>query len=302
MFADDHEETRALVRDILQTSGYEVLAVPDGRGVIRSLEERAPDLLVLDLNMPGMSGLEVCRRIKANPFTAHVPVLMLTAQSEIEMKVEGYEAGADDYLAKPFDARELRARTAALLRLVRRESDRNPSTGLPGGRAIEEELARRVGTGRPFVVCYLDLDNFKAFADTFGFSQADHVIRDTGRVVLEAVGNAGAPGDFAGHIGGDDFVVVTDREHAQSIAEGAARGFRDVVAAVVGEARVERGKFTGLDRDGVECEFPIACLSAMVIEVDPAHWVSPAHLGAHAAELKRRAKRQGAGTMVVGAV
>ena len=302
MFADDHEDTRSLVRDILQASGYEVLAVPDGTQAIRSMAEREPDLLVLDLNMPGLSGLEVCRRIKANPFTAHVPVLMLTAQSEIEMKVEGFEAGADDYLAKPFDPRELRARASALLRLVRRETDRNPSTGLPGGRAIEDELGRRVVSGRPFAVCYIDLDHFKAFADTFGFPQADHVIRNTGLAIRSAVSAYGNPDDFVGHIGGDDFLVVTDAEHAQSIAREAAQGFREVVAGVVGRQAVERESFRGVDRDGLERDFPIARLSVMVLEVDPSKWVSPTHLGAHAAELKRRAKRHGAGTIVVGAV
>lgn len=302
MFADDHEDTRSLVQDIFQASGYEVLAVPDGTAVMRAVAEREPDLLVLDLNMPGLSGFEVCRRIKSNPFTAHVPVLMLTAQGEIEVKVEGFEAGADDYLAKPFDPRELRARASALLRLVRRETDRNPTTGLPGGRAIEEELERRVATGRPFVVCYVDLDHFKAFADTFGFPQADHVIRDTGIAIRAAVEAHGRPGDFVGHIGGDDFLVVTDAEHAQSIARAAREGFRAVVAGVVGAEAVERGTFAGLDREGIERDFPIACLSVMVLEVDPSRWVSPTHLGAHAAELKRRAKRHGAGTILVGAV
>ncbi len=302
LFADDDADTREMVRDIFQASGYEVIAVPDGTEVMQSVGTREPDLLVLDLNMPGLSGLEVCRRIKANPFTAHVPVLMLTAQGEIEVKVEGFEAGADDYLAKPYDPRELRARAAALLRLVRREADRNPTTGLPGGLAIEQELARRVALGRPFAVCYVDLDHFKPFADTFGFPQADHVIRDTGGALRGAVAARGSVGDFIGHIGGDDFLVVTDLAHAQSIAGEAAERFRAVVAAVVGQEAVAHGTFTGLARDGIEREFPIARLSVMVIDVDPSRWVSPTHLGACAAELKRRAKHEGPGTILVGAV
>src|SRR6185437_1241325 len=109
---------------------------------LASIQEREPDLLVLDLIMPGMSGIEVCRAVKRNPFTARIPVLMLTARDDVANKVEAFEAGADDYLAKPFDPRELRARIVALLRIVRREGDRNPTSGLPGGKAIEDEISR----------------------------------------------------------------------------------------------------------------------------------------------------------------
>jgi PleD family two-component response regulator len=300
LFADDHEDTRGLVRDIFEASGYEVLAVPDGEMAIRAVTEREPDLL--DLNMPGLSGFEVLRTIKANPFTAHVPVLMLTAQGDVEVKVEGYEAGADDYLAKPFDPRELRARASALLRLVRRESDRNPSTGLPGGLAIERELTQRVSFGRPFAVCYIDLDHFKPFADTFGFPAADRVIRETGQALRAAVQSCGTPSDFAGHIGGDDFLVVTDRGCAEAVAHEMKERFADVIASAVGREALERGTFRGVDRDGIEREFRIAGISVVVLEVDPAHWVSSVDLGARAAELKRRAKRQGAGTILVGTV
>ena len=302
LFADDHEDTRDMVRAIFEASGYEIEAVSDGEKAISAVREREPDLLVLDLNMPGLSGFEVCRQIKANPFTAHVPVLMLTAQSEVEVKVEGYEAGADDYLAKPFDPRELRARASALLRLVRRESDRNPSTGLPGGRAIEHELERRIALEEPFAVCYIDIDHFKPFADTFGFPVADHVIRETGLALRRAVGTCGTPGDFAGHIGGDDFLLITEPECAESVAHEAALGFREVIAQVLGRETLERGTFRGLDREGIEREFRIAGMSVVVIEVDPARWTSSADLGARAAELKRLAKQQGAGTILVGTV
>src|SRR5688500_17866097 len=170
---------RLMVRDLLEASGHEVALAPDGATALVRLREREPDLLILDVSMPGMTGFEVCRAVKENPFTARIPVLMLTGEGDVERKVEGFEAGADDYLAKPFDPRELRARVNALVRLVRREGDRNPTSGLPGGRAIEEELGRRVAAGRPFAVGYFDIDNFKPFNDVFGFATADAVIRGT---------------------------------------------------------------------------------------------------------------------------
>ena len=302
LYADDNEDMRNMVRALLAAAGHEVGLVPDGPSALTALHVREPGLLILDVAMPGLTGFDVCRLVKSNPFTARIPVLMLTAEGEVERKIEGFEAGADDYLAKPFDPRELRARVTSLLRLVRRESDRNPTSGLPGGRAIEDEITGRVRQGITFAVCYIDLDNFKAFADTFGFSLADQVIRKTGGAIAAAVEEAGGDGAFVGHIGGDDFLVVTTEESAPSIARATARHFREAIAPVVGSEVMARGTFHGVDRDGTVREFPIACLSTAVLLIDPARWTSLAQLGAIAAEVKRRAKQRGAGTVVVESV
>ena len=302
LFADDNADMRRMVQSLLESSGHEVALVPDGAAALASLEEREPDLLILDLVMPNMTGLDVCRLVKANPFTARIPVLMLTAEDEIESKVEGFEAGADDYLPKPFDPRELRARVTAMLRLVRREADRNPTSGLPGGRAIEEEIALRVARRQRFAVCYLDLDNFKAFADTFGFTLCDQVIRDMGGVLRAVTASTGGHGDFVGHIGGDDFIIVTADDKGEPVAGESARRFREVITRAVGDEVAAAGSFVGRDRDGALKRFPLAGVSAAVLLVDPARWVSMTHLGAAAAELKRRAKARGDGTILAGPV
>lgn len=291
-----------MVREILASAGHEVHLAPDGLSALAAIQSREPELLVLDLVMPGMSGIEVCRAVKLNPFTARIPVLMLTARGDVEHKVEAFEAGADDYLAKPFDPRELRARIVALLRLVRREGDRNPTSGLPGGKAIEDEIARRAGLRERFAICYIDLDNFKPFADTFGFTIADMVIRDMGHAIRDAVDRVGAREDFVGHIGGDDFIVVTTERDAEPIAHECAAQFRGVAARAVGEEAVARGHFMGIDREGRAREFPIARLSTAILNVEPERWISVSHIGSLAAEMKRRAKQRGPGTILVQAV
>jgi PleD family two-component response regulator len=298
LFADDNEDMRHMVRDLLESSGHEIGLAADGPSALASVRAREPDLLILDLNMPGLSGYDVARAVKRNPSTARVPILMLTAQSSVEHKIEGFEAGADDYLPKPFDARELRARVAALLRLVRREADRNPTSGLPGGHAIEEELHARVARKETFAVCYIDLDNFKPFADHFGFSVADDVIRDTGEAIRVAVNAVGGSDDFVGHIGGDDFIVVTSPARADDVAQECAARFREVVARAVGDEAMRIGTFTAVDREGVLRTMPLACLSAAILTVRPEDWVSSRHLGTRAAEVKRRAKHHGPGTIV----
>jgi CheY-like chemotaxis protein len=317
LYADDHEHMRLMVKDLLEASGHEVTTVPDGASALAALELREPDLLILDFSMPGMSGLDVCRTVKSNPFTARIPVLMLTAEADVSRKVEGFEAGADDYLAKPFDPRELRARVNALVRLVRREADRNPTSGFPGGRAIEDEITRRVHLGAPFAVSYFDIDHFKPFADTFGFAAADAVIKNTGLAIRDAVAAAtavdasvgsgqappatGGPGmEFVGHIGGDDFIVVSEPGTAEAIAHESRRRFRDLIGQQVGAKVLARGTFAGVDRDGKLREFPIASVSIAVLAVRPDRWVSIGHLGA--ADAKRRAKQSGGGIILVEAV
>lgn len=315
LFADDNEDMRLMVRDLLQASGHEVALAPDGLTALAAVQAREPDLLILDLAMPGMTGFEVCRAIKRNPFTSRIPVLMLTAQSHVESKVEGFESGADDYLPKPFDPRELRARVVALLRLVKREGDRNPTSGLPGGRAIEEELERRIRRHQPFAVCYLDFDNFKPFADHFGFNLADRVIREFGEALgevagvradgsvqeggAEAVGAAGGAPGFVGHIGGDDFLAITAEDQGEALARAAARKLREIIGRAVGADALALGAFSGPGRDGQVRLFPLARLSTAILIVRPERWVSTSHLGTLAADVKRRAKARGAGTILV---
>jgi len=299
LFVDDEPSIRLLVARALENDGHAVVLAENGPHALELVGHTIPDLAILDLNMPGMSGIEVCIALKANPATSHIPVLMLTAQSEVDDKVAGFEAGADDYLGKPFAVRELNARVTALLRMARRDTDRNPTSGLPGGAAIEAEIERRVALGQHFALCYIDLDNFKPFADTFGFFVADKVIRETGAAIRDAVSAAGGAGDFVGHIGGDDFMAITTSEFAEPIARECATRFREVVIRAIGVAAVETGTFTGVDREGRVCDFSIATLSTVALVVNAEHWVSVAHLGAFAAEMKRSAKQQGSGTLLV---
>jgi class 3 adenylate cyclase len=122
LVADDNAGSRQLAKDILASIGLDVLLTQDGPSTLASAQLHLPDLLVLDIDMPGMNGFDVCALLKANAQTAHIPVLMLTAQSDVDQRVRGLEAGADDYLSKPYSPRELIARVETRLR-AKFESD-----------------------------------------------------------------------------------------------------------------------------------------------------------------------------------
>lgn len=293
---DDEDSISSLIRQILKMAGHEVAIAINGAQALSMIAEREPDLIVLDRSMPEMDGIEVCRRVKSNPFRSRIPVLMLTALTTIDYKIEGFEAGADDYLSKPFEPRELSARVSSLLRLVAREGERNPSSGLPGGRAISAEIEKRARTNGEFAVVYIDLDHFKPFADTFGFAAADEVITAMGALLGDL---ASQNGDFVGHIGGDDFLLVCPLERAQTLSQEAALRFGSLVRAIVGAEVAARGTFTGLSREGVAQTFALAKLTAVIVPVDKGQWISVAHLGEAAATWKKIARAQSLGQVVV---
>ncbi|HET7459758.1 MAG TPA: response regulator [Longimicrobium sp.] len=296
LFAEDDDALRQMTMQVLSSAGHQVLAVPDGA---RALDEiaRAPfDLVVLDYRMGQPDGFEVCRRIKRDQATAHVPVLILTAQRGIEDRLGGFDAGADDYLAKPFDPRELLARAAALLRLAQRGRDRNPTTGLPGGEAIYQELERRRQQGTRFAVAYFDLDHFKPFSDRFGFAVADAAIREAAAALTGAA--RGHPETFAGHVGGDDFVLICRLDQARRLADEARRRFDTGLRRHLPPDTVTADVYRAVDRYGDEREFPLTRLSAAIVRIDPARWPTVEHLGEVVADAKRQAKADGGGGIV----
>jgi DNA-binding response OmpR family regulator len=301
LFAEDDDALRRMTTQVLASAGHEVRDVPSGTAALDELRQRLPDLVVLDYRMGEPDGFEVCRRIKRDPAMAHVPVLILTAQRGIEDRLGGFDAGADDYLAKPFDPRELLARVTALLRLAQRGRDRNPTTGLPGGEAIYQELERRRQNGAVFSVAYFDLDFFKPFSDRFGFAVADAAIREAASALTTV--SRGRTEVFVGHVGGDDFVLLCPPDEARQLADEARRRFDTGLRNHLPAGVATGDSYRGMDRDGHEREFPLTRLSAAVVRIDPRSWPAVERLGEIVADAKRKAKNpEGGGIAEVDAV
>jgi PleD family two-component response regulator len=219
LVVEDDPNIRRVLTLQLEDAGYEVEAVEDGVRALEHVENQVPDLILLDIMMPRMDGYEVCARLRQDFQTSRVPVIMLTAKSLLEEKVEGFDLGANDYLTKPYKQEELLARVNAALQWSRAQRESNPLTGLPGNTSIEEELTRRLEAHEPFAYCHCDPDDFKAFNDYYGYSRGDQAIKMTASVILQAVEENGAGDDFVGHIGGDDFVYISSPAKAEIIGE-----------------------------------------------------------------------------------
>ncbi len=229
VIAEDDDAIAHMVNMSLGDAGFLCLRARDGDEALKLVKAHDPDLLVLDVMMPRVDGLEVARRLKADVMWSRTPILMLTALAGIDDQVHGLEAGADAYMSKPFDLREMAARVKALIRSARRERDRNPTTNLPGSRAIDEEIEGALKSGKPTAVIHIDILNFDAYSDSIGIARSEDTVRNLGQWLLEAARVASGGGAFVGHIGGSDFIAVLAPEHVEPFmtsAEGAFDGKR----------------------------------------------------------------------------
>ena len=165
LIADDDEDIRAFLDITLGLAGFEVVHARDGIEALELVHAHSPDVVVLDVMMPRMDGLETLRRLRTDARTSHLPVLILTAKAQRQDAIEGLDSGADDYVTKPFDAEELLARIRSALRRAEQQRTRNPLTGLPGNESILSDLSERIGQSQPFALLYVDLDQFKPFND-----------------------------------------------------------------------------------------------------------------------------------------
>ncbi len=292
LVVDDDRNLRTIIRTNLELAGYGVVTANDAIAALAFLADEIPDLIVLDVVLPGMDGFELCRRIRRHPTCAHVPIMMLTARGETEDAVTGFEAGADDYVAKPFSPREMLARVRAKIRRVAVDSSLNPLTRLPGNLAIENEIRRRFEGQLPWAVIYIDLDNFKAFNDVYGFVRGDEAIRLVASTLQNAIRSGGEDDDFVGHIGGDDFILVTHPNAAEGLARAVATAFDRDVRALYDRADLERGWITTTDRRGAVSIYPVMSLSLAVVTDERRKIANYQQIGEVAAELKRFAKKQ----------
>ena len=298
LVVDDDRNLRKIIQTNLELAGYDVTTAGGGDDAMQILDGMQPDLVVLDVMMPLMDGYEVARRIRRHPSNTHVPIIMLTAKGEVEDKLAGFDAGVDDYMTKPFGPQELLARVKAKIRRVEVDASLSPLTRLPGNLAIEAELRRRIDMNEPFAVLYLDLDNFKAFNDVYGFTHGDEAIQLIASTSVDVVRHRGTPQDFVGHIGGDDFIIVTLPGGAEGIAQEIIDTFDREIRHLYSDRDLRQGYIETRDRRGTLNRFPIMSLSIAVISNEQRKLENYAQIGEAAAELKRYAKSIGGSVYV----
>jgi len=229
LLVEDNKGQAAIIKEYLEKNGYRVLSVEDGMSAFKTAKTGSVDIILLDRILPDIDGSDVCRWLKLDPTTRDIPIIMLTARSEMEDKVSGLEAGADDYLPKPFDETELNARIFVRLRskthqdelkqknrqledmLTRVESlaIMDPLTGIYNRRRFEtvfsSEFKRATRYKLPLSCMVIDIDHFKKVNDALGHQEGDTVLKELSQVVQSTIREVDTPARW----GGEEFVVLS---------------------------------------------------------------------------------------------
>lgn len=295
LVVDDDPYIRQLLKTTLGRS-YDVLEAESGAEALQLLASGDVRLVLLDVIMPGLSGYDVCLRLRRNPRTCHIIIVMLTARDREEDMVEGLRIGADDYLIKPFKTSELIARIESHLRRQWRELQANPLTGLPGNNEIDQIIRTSIRAGLNVAVCYADINNFKTYNDRYGFSAGDRVLTFTADLLTRAVAEHGDPdGDFVGHIGGDDFVVVTAPERVEAVCTAVVDRFDAEIRSFYDDRDAARGGIETLDRQRNPIFSRLLTISLAVVSTEGRQFSHPAQISQAAAEVKAFLKKTNQG-------
>jgi diguanylate cyclase (GGDEF)-like protein len=262
-----------------------------GLGLMRS---EPPDAAVVEAALEEGEGLQLCQTIRRDNALAQVVLIaVFDAESHRAAResLAWHDTPFDDYLVEPFEIRELVQRLQLNLCHHRRNLDANPLTRLPGNSAIMRELERRMALGEEFAIGHIDLDNFKAFNDKYGFVRGDQALRLTARLLLNVASGLRLHEAFVGHIGGDDFVFIVPIDQSATVSGQIIDQFDRLIASLYDEEDRQRGHILATNRQGQIEEFPVMTMSIAVVPNRGGRLKHVGQISAIAADLKSQAKK-----------
>jgi PleD family two-component response regulator len=266
---------------------FDVDVAMRGADALEKTRHALPHLIVLDIMLPDIDGYEVCRNLRMNMRTSHIPVIFLTQKDERSDKLQGLELGADDYITKPFDIEELKLRVQGAIRRAERESLTDPRSGLPAGRLIEEQL-RRIIREKGWALLDARVNDFEPFKDVYGFVAGDDVLRFAAMMINEIVDETGTPSDFIGHAGGDNFVIITTQEKAGVIKSKLKDRFDREVQTHYNFIDRQQGFVQAPSADGSTVKIPFMTISVGMVSPSEQSFADIREITELAAEARRQ--------------
>ncbi|MEO8971007.1 MAG: response regulator [Ktedonobacteraceae bacterium] len=279
-----------LLKETLELDGYQVVTILNGEDAIQYALRETPHLIIVDIMLPDINGFEVIQRLREHPKTMHIPIIVLSALGEPEDKMRAYEKDVDGYITKPFNTDELLARVRRQLRRGQ-QYFLSPLTSLPGGIQVVRAINCKLHETGPWSLLYLDLDNFKAFNDVYGFLAGNEMIILVGNICQRVVYEYGNNDDFVGHIGGDDFAIVTTPDRSTLLCRHIVARYKEQSSGLYHPEDLQRGSISGLDRKERPYQFPFVSLSIGVVNNQTRKPQSIQEVSYLAAEAKRHAKQ-----------
>ncbi len=293
LLVEDDPELMEFVRFMLEQEKYRVITASDGEDGLNKGRTERPDIILLDVLLPKIHGFEVCERLRQDPATCLIPIIMVTSLTAIKDRLTGIKLGADEYVSKPFEPVELLARVENLIKRTRQNVAANPLTGLAGDVAFQQELHRRLQEKTEFSVAYADANGLSDYNKLYGFEKGDGIIRLLGTIMRSAAVELGNRNDMVVHLGGDDFALISTPARAEVIAARILENVEYLMPMQYDEKERERGYAFLHESAGKEKKHPFLTFSIGLVDVMPDLYQHHAQILDRARAALKEAKSKG---------
>ena len=249
-----------------------------------------PSLIIINEDKLNMKIEQVCRRIRQDEDNAITPIIVIGKSRSKKHRIKILQESVEHYISKPIDKKYLYYIIKNTVRLMYMNRIVSPLTGLPGNVQIQTEIKKRLANDHDFAVLYLDLDNFKAYNDSYGFSKGDQIIKFTAKTITNSIQSDKYENWFIGHIGGDDFIAIVEEKNVEEICENIIKEFDSKVTSFFTTEDIEKGYIEIENRKGIVEKFPITSISIGVVSIDNGRFKNALEIGEAGAQVKHIAK------------
>ncbi len=286
----DDDESSILVFNKLFENDKEYKFISVKSDQIDIALKNIPSIIIINEDAIEVDIVELCKKIRSDDDNSITPIIVVSSNSEKEHRIQILKESVEYYIKKPVNAQYLYYTIKNLGRLITINRRISPLTGLPGNVQIHAELKKRISNKEEFSVLYLDLDNFKAYNDVYGFLKGDEIIKFTADTIMTSIHSLIPNNSFIGHIGGDDFIAIVPTLNCEAVCKDIIANFDANVVRFFTEDDVEKGYIEVANRKGVIEQFPLTSISIGVVEADVGRFANILEIGEVGAQVKHMAK------------
>lgn len=266
---------------------------------IETVLKNIPALIIINEDGIQEDIIKLCNKIRENEDNSITPIIVISSNKEKEHRVKILQACVEHYIKAPIDEEYLYYTVKNVIRLLDTNRRVSPLTGLPGNVQIQAEMKKRLLNKEDFAILYIDLDNFKAYNDVYGFLNGDEIIKFTSRCILKHVHDTETEDNFVGHIGGDDFVAISSNVNCEQICQDIVLEFDQGVLKYFNEEDREKGYLEVPNRKCILEQFPLTSISIGVVIADAGRFSNVLEIGEVAAQVKHLAKATPGSTYII---
>ena len=299
LLVDDDVDLAELVKTKLSAEGYQMFTINTGEGAFELAKQAKPDIAILDIMLPGVTGYQICRRLRKDPELYRMAILILTALGEEPEILHGLEQGADDYLVKPFKLERLVDKLSSLMGLLQSIDKRNPITNLPGTDAIKREINHRLARGTAIAACYIDVVGFKPYCASRGPEGQTNALKFISKLLVSLTRQMGIYECSIAHMGGEHFVVLLNLDDHDRFCNTLTETFDRSVTQLYAPAEVAQGYVSAIDKRGAEIRCPLMALSVGVAHTQHRQFKSAKKMFEVLAQVRQMAQPDGKSVLFV---